>query len=85
MRKSRLARTKSVSIPRLELTAAVLEAKLDELAKRELKIPIDSFFWVDSTTVFYCIKNITKKFPLFVANRLATIESLSGIMKLCVI
>ena len=61
MGKSRLASIKSVSIPRLELTAAVLAARLDELAKRELKIPLDSFFRVDSTAVFYCIKNITKK------------------------
>ena len=57
MGKSRLAPTKSVSIPRLELTAAVLAARLDELAKRELKIPLDSFFWVDSTAVLYCIRN----------------------------
>ena len=78
MGKSRLAPIKSVSIPRLELTAAVLAARLDELAKRELKIPLDSFFWVDSTAVLYCIRNITKRFPVFVANRLATIESLSN-------
>ena len=79
MGKSRLAPTKPVSIPRLELTAAVLAARLDELAKRELKIPLDSFFWVESTAVLYCIRNITKRFPVFVANRLATIESLSSI------
>ena len=79
MGKSRLAPIKSVSIPRLELTAAVLAARLDELAKRELKIPLDSFLWVDSTAVLYCIRNITKRFPVFVANRLATIESFSNI------
>ena len=79
MGKSRPAPIKSVSIPRLELTAAVLAARLDELAKRELKLPLDSFFWVDSTAVLYCIRNITKRFPVFVANSLATIESLSNI------
>ena len=56
-----------------------MAARLDELAKRELKIPLDSFFWVDSTAVLYCIRNITKRFPVFVANRLATIESLSNV------
>ena len=75
MGKSRLAAMKSVSIPRLELTAAVLAVRLDELTKGELDLSVPSFFWIDSTAVLYCIKNITKRFPVFVANRLATIET----------
>ena len=75
MGKSRLAAMKSVSIPRLELTAAVLAVRLDELTKGELDLSVPSFFWIVSTAVLYCIKNITKRFPVFVANRLATIET----------
>ena len=65
----------------MELTAAVLAARLHELAKGELKIPLDSLFWVpiESTAILYCIRNITKRFPIFVANRLATIQSLTNI------
>ena len=79
--KSRLAPMKSVTIPRLELTAAVLAVKLDELVRKELDLSLDSsFFWIDSTSVLYCIKNCTKEFPVFVANRLAIIESHTDII-----
>ena len=40
----------------------------------ELDLPVVSIFWTDSTTVLHCIKNNTKRFPVFVANRLAIIE-----------
>ena len=78
--KSRLASIKSVSIPRLELTAAVLAIRLDEMIRKELDLPItSSFFWTDSTAVLYSIKNTTKRFPVFVANRLASIERGSNV------
>ena len=74
--KSRLAPVKSVSIPRLELTAAVLAVRLDVLVRKEIDLPVgSSYFWIDSTAVLYCIKNSTKRFPVFVANRLAIIEN----------
>ena len=73
--KSRLASVKSVSIPRLKLTAAVLAVRLDEMIRKELDLSItSSFFWTDSTAVLYSIKNTTKHFWVFVANRLASIE-----------
>ena len=77
MEKSRLDPIKSVSIPKLKLTAAVLAVKLDELAKRKLNMPQNFFIWLDSTAVLSCIRNITKRFLVFVANSLATIESLT--------
>jgi len=80
MGKSRLAPIKSISIPKLELTAAVLAVRLDELTRKELNLPLNSaFFWIDSTAVLYCIRNITKRFPVFVANRLTTIENQTNI------
>ena len=72
--KSRLAPIKSVSIPKLELTAAVLAVRLSCLLKAELDLPVVLIFWTDSTAVFHCIRNNTKRFPVFVANRLAIIE-----------
>ena len=72
--KSRLAPIKSISIPKLELTAAVLAVRLSCLLKAELDLLVVSTFWTDSTAVLHCIKNNTKRFPVFVANRLTIIE-----------
>ena len=72
--KSRLAPVKAVSIPRLELTAAVLAVRLNALVKGELKFDVcQSYFWIDSTAVLLSILNRSKRFPIFVANRLAII------------
>ena len=76
--KSRLAPIKAVSIPRLELTAAVLAVRLNALVKGELKFDVcQSYFWIDSTAVLLSILNRSKRFPIFVANRLAIIEQSS--------
>ena len=72
--KSGVAPIKSVSIPKLELTAAVLAVRLSCLLKAELDLPVVLIFWTDSTVVLHCIKNNTKCFPVFAANRLAIIE-----------
>ena len=54
MGKSRLAPIKSLTIPRMELSAAVLATRLDKISRDELSIPVDqSFFWTDSTCVLH--------------------------------
>lgn len=74
--KSRCAPLKTVTIPRLELTAATLLIRLDSMIKRELEIPIDkTYFWTDSTTVLRYIRNESRRFHVFVANRVQTIHS----------
>ena len=76
---ARLAPLKTVSVSRLELTAATLAAKCDAIIRMELNVTaIKSFFWTDSITFLYMINNCTKLFPTFVANRLAKIEELSN-------
>ena len=78
--KSRLAPIKKVSVPRLELTAAVVAVRLDVLLRQELDLSSScSFYWTDSLAVLQSIKNRTKRFPVFVANRLSIIENNSDI------
>lgn len=78
MGKARVAPLKPITIPRLELTAAVVAARMGRLWKKELHMPlIDSVFWTDSTPVLKFIKNETSRFRVFVANRVSEILKLS--------
>lgn len=78
MSKSRLAPIKPISIPRLELLAAVVATELDQLIKRHLEIPIEkTFFWSDSTIVLQYINNKHCHFQTFVANRISKIHECS--------
>lgn len=73
--KSRLAPMKTLSIPRLELSAAVLAVKVDELVRNEMDVSVNaSIFWTDSMLVLQYIGNHYKRFKVFVANRVARIQ-----------
>ena len=76
MGKSRLVPIKSVTIPCMELSAAVVAKKLDKISRQEISFPINqSFFWTDSTCVLRYIENKDKRFQTFVANRIAAIHN----------
>ena len=46
----------------------------EKLVRRELQLQTcESFFWTDSTAVLQSLKIATRRFPVFVANRLAVI------------
>ena len=76
--KSRLAPSKTVSIPRLELVAATMATKIDvSLRKNFGSYLSESVFWTDSMSVLYMIQNSSKRFSVFVSNRLAQIEDRS--------
>ncbi|XP_046341271.2 uncharacterized protein LOC124122193 [Haliotis rufescens] len=76
--KSRLAPLKQMTIPRLELSAAVISVKLDVMLRQELKMEISrSVFWTDSTIVIQYIRNENKRFHVFIANRIALIRESS--------
>jgi hypothetical protein len=78
MGKRRLAPIKSWSIPQLELAAAVDAVKLYQLVIQELDLKVDEqFFWTDSMIVLGYIRNETRRFETFVANRLAMIHDVS--------
>ena len=73
--KARVAPLKQTTIPRLELTAAVLAVKVDRMLRNEMPLDLEeSCFWTDSQTVLKYINNDTKRFHTFVANRVASIR-----------
>ena len=73
--KARVTPIKPITIPRLELTAAVLAARMDRLLRAELQLQLeDSCFWTDSTSVLKYIRNEDRRFHTFVANRVTTIR-----------
>lgn len=75
MGKARVAPLKLVTIPRLELTAAVVAVKIDKMLHQELQVPLQqSIFWTDSTTVLRYIDSETARFKTFVANRISLIR-----------
>ena len=80
--KSRVAPLKAMTIPRMELTAAVIAAKIGNSIKKLIKMKIDQeFFWSDSQVVLGYLQNEAKKFHVFVANRVQKIKDLTDISK----
>jgi len=76
MAKSRLVPAEETSIPRLELMAAVMAVELERSVQKELNLDLrPSVFWTDSKVVLQSIRNDRKRFPSFVARRLALIEN----------
>ena len=73
MSKGRLAPLKQMTMPRLELSAAVVAVKLDSLIRRDLDISVTrSLFWTDSQ-----IRNEDRRYKVFVANRVSAIRQCS--------
>ena len=73
---------KYVSIPRLELTTATLSIKISQLIKRELELnyvtSIREHFWTDRQVVLGYVNNESKRFKVFVANRVQLIHDNSN-------
>ncbi|XP_022102428.1 uncharacterized protein LOC110985607 [Acanthaster planci] len=76
--KSRLAPLKTMKIPRQELTAAVVAARVDLMLRKEIGLGVSgSTFWTDSVLVLQYIRNQEKRFHTFVADRVAVIHDVS--------
>ena len=65
---------KKITVPRLELTAATLAVRLNATIQIYLTNMFEAtFFWTDSMSVLWCIKNESSRFKTFVSNRIALI------------
>ena len=76
--KSRLTpmKDRTLTIPKLELQAAVLATRLKVSILEQLKCRVHKpYFWTDSQITLKYIKNESKRFPIFVMNRLYEIRA----------
>ena len=77
--KARLAPVKPLTIPRLELQAAVLAVRIGQMLSKELNLPKEQItYWTDSATVLQYINNMKARFHTFVSNRIAEIREASS-------
>ena len=78
MAKARVAPLASITIPRLELMAAVVAARLSIILDKELRLDcVSHHFWTDSKIVLGYLRNDSKRFKIFVANRIQEIHDIS--------
>ncbi|XP_064618822.1 uncharacterized protein LOC135482568 [Lineus longissimus] len=73
--KAKVGPSKPVTVPRLELTAAVMSVKMSNFLRKELDYKdIRETFWSDSKVVLGYINNEARRFHVFVANRVQMIR-----------
>lgn len=78
--KSRCAPPKVISVPRLELQAAVLAVRLKNAISTMHDIKIESYcIWTDSRTVIQWVRSDRVNFRPFVAHRIAEIQDESAV------
>lgn len=73
--KAKLAPQPELTIPRLELCAAVLAVEIAELVIREIDLKVNAVkFYIDSRVVLGYIHNETRRFHVYVNNRVIRIR-----------
>ncbi|XP_039534154.1 uncharacterized protein LOC120483252 [Pimephales promelas] len=78
--RSRVAPRKCLSMPRLELCAALSGAQMVKVIQAELTIPIHKvIYWADSTTALHWLKSESCRYKVFVGSRVAEIQTLTDV------
>ena len=75
--KARVSPLKPVTVPRLELNAAVIAIRISRFLDHELRGEVTHHFWTDSQAVLGYIANETSRYKIFVANRIQEIRDSS--------
>lgn len=78
MSKARVAPIKEITIPRLELQAAVTSSRVSSIIRAEISLDISEIFWTDSQVVLGYLKNTSKRFRVYVANRIQQVRDHSN-------
>ncbi|XP_033637433.1 uncharacterized protein LOC117298338 [Asterias rubens] len=80
MSRSRVAPKRQLSMPRLELSAALTGAQLADLLRKELTLEINKVtLWSDSTTVLQWLKSESCRYKVFVGTRVTEIQTLTDV------
>ena len=75
MGKSRVAPLKPITVPRLELTPAVCSVRISQQIQKELEYNVDEvYYWTDSKVVLGYINNESRRFHVFVSNRIQEVH-----------
>ncbi|XP_043205364.1 uncharacterized protein LOC122372337 [Amphibalanus amphitrite] len=79
MSKTKVTPKRPVTVPRLELIAAVMSARASRFLRDELDInDLKEYFWTDSKVVLGYLLNESKRFHVFVANRIQQVRLASS-------
>ena len=77
--KSRVTPLKTVTIPRLELSAAVISVRVSTQLGKELRLEnVEEIFWTDSKVILGYISNESQRFHVHVANCVQEIHDKSS-------
>ncbi|XP_055523061.1 uncharacterized protein LOC129717231 [Wyeomyia smithii] len=68
---------KKLSIPRLELSSALLLSHLYEKLRSSIELPANAYFWTDSMIVKCWLSSLPSRWQIFIANRVSEIQHLT--------
>ncbi|XP_058839748.1 uncharacterized protein LOC131695296 [Topomyia yanbarensis] len=68
---------KAQTIPRLELSSALLLSHLYDKVRDSVKIQHRAYFWTDSTIVLYWLSSLPSRWQMFIANRVSEIQHIT--------